>query len=129
MDDHEVGVVLELARVQLLVAKEDLAVFGREALRRALERVVDRLGDVEKLVAAVDHAPLGLDADVVQQRDQGVLDLGDAAAEGGGREMDDPLALERLGQSANLVHEAARRDRRVVAQSLVTDVYELEHLR
>jgi hypothetical protein len=35
--------------------------------------------------------------------------------------------LERLGETTDLVHEAARCDRRVVRERLVADVYELEH--
>src|ERR671935_60031 len=68
------------------------------------------------------------EARVAHERDQRVVDLGDAAAEGRGGEMHDALALERLGELADLVHEPARRDRRVVAQGLVTDVDELEHV-
>ena len=127
MDDHEVGVVLELGRVQLLVAEEDRLVLGAQPLGRALERVVDRLRDVEELLLAADDPPLDLEARVLHERDERVVDLRDAAAEGGRREVDDALALERLREPADLVHEPARRDRRVVAQRFVTDVDELEH--
>ena len=93
-----------------------------EPLGIALKRVVDGLGDVEELVAAVDHPPLGLDADVVQQRDQRVLDLGHAAAERGCREVQHAPPLQRLGQLADLVGERAADDRRVIGKILVANV-------
>ena len=81
--DHHVPLVRvrQLVGVQLVVLQEDLFLLGSEALLVALQRVVNRFGDVEELVAALDHAPLGLDADVVQQRYQRVLDLRDPASE------------------------------------------------
>ena len=124
--DHEVVVVRELARVQLLVAPEDLLLRLAEALRVSLQRVVDRLRDVEELLGAPDDPPLDLEARVLHQRDERVVDLGDAAAERGRRQMDDALARERLRQRADLVHQPARRDRRVVGERLVSDVDELQ---
>ena len=56
-----------------------------------------------------------------------VVDLGDAAAERSRGEVQDPLARERLGEAADLVHQPARRQRRVVAERLVADVDLLEH--
>jgi hypothetical protein len=122
-DDHVplVG-VLQLVGVQPVVTHEHVLLVLRQRLRVALQAVVDRLGDVEELVAAVDHAPLGLDADVVQQRDQGVLDLGDAAAEGGGRQVQHALAAQRLGQRADLLGQRPAHDRRVVGKGLVAHV-------
>ena len=52
----------------------------------------------EELVAAVHHLPVGVDADAAQQRHVGREQLGDAAAVGGGVEVEDPRALQRLGQ-------------------------------
>ena len=51
------------------------------------------LGRVEELLAAVDHLPLALEPDVDHQRHQRVQDLRHAAAERGGRHVQDPLAL------------------------------------
>ena len=52
VDDDEVVVVVELLRVDALVAAEDLLVRPRQPVRVALKRVVDRLRDVEELVGA-----------------------------------------------------------------------------
>ena len=126
--DHEVVVVrVELLRVQGLVGDEDPFLLLGQPLRVPLQRVVDRLRDVEELVGAADDPPLCLESGALHQRDQRVVDLRDAAAERGRREVDDALPLERLREPADLVHEPARRDRRVVAQRFVTDVDELEH--
>ena len=125
--DHEVVVVLELLRVQRVVAAEDLLLFGRQSLRIALHRVVDRLRDPEELVGAGDDPPLDVEAGVFHQRDQRVVDLRDAATERGRREMGDTLAGERLREPADLVHETAGRNGCVVAERLLSDVDELEH--
>jgi len=126
VDDHEVPGAVERLRVRAVVAAEDLLLLLGQRDVRALERVVDRLRHVEELVLAVDHLPLGLEPRVAHERDERVEDLGDAAAEGRGREVQDALALERLGERLDLIHDAAARDRRVVGEGLVPDVDRLE---
>jgi hypothetical protein len=113
----------------LLVAREDLLVRIGQPLRVALQRVVDRLRDVEELLLRADDPPFDFEAGALHQRDQRVVDLGDAAAERGCGHVRDPLALERLGETPDLVHQAARRQRRVVGERLVPDVDELQHRR
>ena len=81
----EVVHVLERLGVEPVVLVEDGLLLGRQALRPALQAVVDSLRDVEELVLPVDDAPLDVETRVAHQRDQGVVDLGDAAAEGGRR--------------------------------------------
>ena len=95
-------------------------------MRVALQRVVDRLRDVEELVPAVDDPPFDVEPGVPHERDERVEDLGDATAERGRREVEHPLALERRGELLDLVHEAPRGDRRVVGQELRADVDQLE---
>ena len=70
---------------------------------------MDRLRDVEELVLAVDDPPLDVEPGVAHERNERVVDLGDAAAERGRREVEHALALERRRELADLVHEAARR--------------------
>ena len=126
VDDDEVILVGELPRVELLIAAEDLLVRLAEAVRIALQRVVDHLGDVEEIFCAANDPPLDLEPGILHERDEGVVDLRDAAAERGRRDVENPLAGQRLGQRADLAHQAARRQRGVVAQRLVADVDELE---
>ena len=65
VDDHEVVLVRSNScGVQLVVAPEDLLLLVVEAVRVALERVVDRLRDVEELVRAADDPPLDVEARV-----------------------------------------------------------------
>ena len=127
MDDHEVVVVLELLRVLGVVAAEDLLLGLGQATLVALQRVVDRLRDGEELVGALDDPPLDVEPDVGHQRDERVVDLGDAAAERGRREVHDALAAQRLGEAVDLLHQPARRQRRIVGERLVSGVDELEH--
>ena len=117
----------DLGRVQLVVALEDVPLLVGERVGVALERVVHALGHVVELLAAEHHLPLRLDADVVHERDEGVEDLRDAAAEGGGGEVQDPQALEVLGQLADLLHEVLAGQVRVVGEALVAYRYRLEH--
>ena len=72
------------------------------AARVALQAVVDRLRDVEELLVAVDDPPLDVEPGIRHQRDERVVDLRDAAAEGGRGQVDDALALEGLGEPADL---------------------------
>jgi len=57
---------------------------------------VELLGDGEEIGCPVERPPVRLNPHVVHQGNQGVEDLGDAAALGGGVDMKDALALERL---------------------------------
>ena len=108
VDDHVVVVRLrELARVLRVEAGEDRLVLLAQRALRALQAVVDRLRDLEELVLAVDDPPLDVESRIGHQRHEGVVDLGDAAAERRRRHMRDALALQRLGQPLDLVHQTA----------------------
>ncbi len=61
------------------------------------------LGDVEELIGAADDLPVGPEADVVHERDQRGEDLGDAAAERGGVDVQDARALEPIGEAQDLL--------------------------
>ena len=127
VDADEVVVVLELLCVQLVVALEDLLLVGGQADLGALERVVDRLRDVEELIRALDDPPLDVEPGVAHQRNQRVVDLGDAAAEGRRGQVYDALALKRLGEPPDLIHQPTRGDSGVVRQRLGPGVDELKH--
>ena len=127
VDDHEVVGLLELARVQVVVVQVRLALLGRQALRRALKRVVDRLRRREELVGALDDAPFDVEARIAHQGDERVVDLGHPAPEGRRGEMQHALALDLRCQPPDLLHQPARGDRPVVQEGLGADVDELEH--
>ena len=111
VDDDVVVVALEQQRVVEHLLEVD-ALHRRGPLDvGALQRVVHRLGDGEELVAAVHHLPVGVDADAPEQRHVGGEQLGDAAAVRGGVEVEDPRALERLGQLADAVDRRRCRPR------------------
>ena len=122
VDDDEVVGVRERVGVLAVVRLEDALLLLAEPLRVALERVVDRLRDVEELVLAVDDLPLGLEPGVTHERDERVEDLGDTAAEGGRGEVQHALAGEGLRKRPDLVHEAACSNRGVVTEVLRPDV-------
>jgi hypothetical protein len=124
--DHVVEGIGQSLGVPDVVAAEDVLLFAGERARRALERVVNRLCDVEELVLAVDHAPLGLEAGVAHQRNERVEDLCHAAPEGRRREVEDPLPCERLRERLQLLHQPTADDGRVVRERLVADVYLLK---
>ena len=127
VDERDVPAADELARVHLVVAPPRVPLLVGQVLGRALQRVVHHLGRVEELLAPVDHLPLDVEPDVDHQRHERVEDLRDAAAERGRRDVQDALALQRLGELADLVDQGAADDVRVVGEALVADGDGLEH--
>ena len=99
MDHHVVPLAFELQRVVEDPLEVDVLHRGGPLDVGALQRVVDLLRDGEELVAAVDDLPLGLDAEVAEQRNVGGEELGDAAAVGGRVHVEHPLARERRGEA------------------------------
>ena len=81
VDDHVVVRLVEEVGVQVVVVEPDFPHLGSPVVVHALQTVVHRLGDVEELVAALHHLPVGGEAYIVHQRYQRAEDLGDAAAE------------------------------------------------
>jgi hypothetical protein len=75
-----------------------------------------RLGDVEELLRAADHLPLGTHADVGHERYERAQDLRYPAAEGGGVDVQDARALQRLGQAHDLLVSRVADDRPVRRQ-------------
>jgi hypothetical protein len=80
---------------------------------------VEELGRVEELLFAEDHVPVGVEADVAHQRHDRVEDLRDAAAEGGGADVENPLATQRLRQLADPLDQLFVGDVGVVGQGLL----------
>ena len=97
-------------------------------VRAALQRVVDRLGHREELVAAVDDLPLGLDPEAAQERDVGGEQLGDAAAVRGGVDVEDPGTPEGLGERTDALDRLDAGDLFVVSQLLLQQRDALEHV-
>src|SRR2546422_11280321 len=75
----------------------------------------------------MDDPPLDVQTNIGHEWHEREVDLGDAPAEGGCGQVDDALAPERLGEAADLVHEPARGERRVVRERLPTHIDEGEH--
>ena len=71
VDDDEVPLAFELQRVVEDTLEVDALHLRGPLDVGALQRVVHRLGDAEELVAAVDHLPLGFEADVAGERRRG----------------------------------------------------------
>ncbi len=127
VDDDEVVLLRQRLGVAPVVVLVDRALLLVEALRVSLQRVVDRLRDLEELLLAPDDPPLGLQTGVDHERKQGVVDLRDTAAERGRRQVQDAFSLERGGELQDLVHEAAADKACVIAQLLVAHVDGLQH--
>ena len=123
----DVPAVAQLTGVHLVEATPGVPLLGIEILGGALEGVMHQLGGVEELFAAVDDLPLAVEPDIAHQGDERVEDLRDPAAEGGRRDVHDTMALQRLGQLADLRDQLAAADVCVVAERLVRYRYGLEH--
>ena len=122
VDDDEVVGPRELGGVGAADALVEVPRLGREVDRVALQAVVEALGDVVELRRRREDLPVRLEADVVHERDQRVEDLGDAAAEGGGVDVQDLAALELLAELVDLGHQVLGDDAAVVGQRFVADV-------
>ena len=72
---------------------------------------------------------IGLDPDVVHQRDQRVEDLGDPAAERGGGQVEHAKTLEALRELANLLDEGSSDQVGVVGEALVAHRNRRQHAR
>ena len=92
----------------------------------ALQRVVHVLGDAEELVAAVDHLPLGLDAEVAQQRNVRREQLGDTAAVRGRVHVQHACAAQRRGQLPDPLERAGLDGVLVVVEVLVEQRHTFE---
>ena len=106
----------EFARVHLVVVAPGGPLLLAEVLGRALQRVVHQLGRVEELLAPVDDLPLGVEPDVLHQRDERVEDLADAAAERGGGDMHDPAPSSGAASSLTSSIRSRPHDVRVVGE-------------
>ena len=80
----------------------------------------------EELVAAVDHLPLGLDAEVAEQRDVRREQLGDAAAVRGRVHVQHPRAAQRRGQLADPLERSRLDGVLVVVEVLVEQRHTFE---
>ena len=107
-----VPLAFELQRVVEHALEVDALHLRRPLDVGALQRVVHGLGDREELVAAVDHLPLGVDADIAEQRDVGGEQLGDAAAVRGRVDVQHPGAARAARRARGSVRASRARRRR-----------------
>ncbi len=77
---HEIPAFPEQIRVLFERRQVKAAEAGREFDLHPLQAVVQFLGELEEVVAALEHMPLGLEAETAQQRDKAVQELGHAPA-------------------------------------------------
>ena len=127
VDDDRVPLALQALGVHRVDLVEQLPLLVAQRLLGALQRVVEELGRVEELFLAEDHVPVGVEADVAHQRHDRVEDLRDAAAEGGGADVQDALPLQRLGQLADLLDQLLAGDVGVVGEGLLAEGDFLKH--
>ena len=121
VDDDRVPLALQALGVDRVDLVEELPLLVAQRLLGALQRVVEELGRVEELLLAEDHVPVGVEADVAHQRHDRVEDLRDAAAEGGGADVQDAVALQRLGELADPLDQLLAGDVGVVGEGLVAE--------
>jgi len=113
VDHDEVVVFVEHVGVLLVVARPDLAHLRRPLQQHPLQAVMHRLRDVKELVGAADHLPVGFEAEVRHQRHERGQNLGDAAAERRGVDVQHPRPAQPPGQFQNLSYARVADDRPV----------------
>ena len=115
---HENDVGLQVQPLGILpidlVVQIEIALFER--YRQALQSVVKGLGDAIEVGRTGDHFPAGVDSQFFHQRDHPAEDFGHAAAASRGVDVDDPLAGQPLGQSAQPLHFLVAHDLFVAIQ-------------
>ena len=116
VDDDRVPLPLQPLGVHRVELVEQLPLGGSQGGGVALEGVVQELGGVEELLLAEDHLPVGVEPDVAHQRHDRVEDLRDAAAEGGGADVEDTLPLQPLRELVDLLDQPPPDDVGVVRQ-------------
>ena len=127
VDDDRVPLAFQALGVDLVDLVEDRPLLVAQRLLGALQRVVKELGRVEELFLAEDHVPVRVEPGVAHQRHDRVEDLRDAAAEGGGADVQDALAFERLGQLADPLAQLFAGDVGVVGERLLAEGDFLKH--
>ena len=66
MDEHEIGVEIHLRGIAPVGLDEIIELIVADSRRHAVQRVVNRLGDREEMLVALDHIPFSVDADVAE---------------------------------------------------------------
>src|SRR5258706_14417681 len=84
MDQNEIGVECDVPEVLFCVRHEDIKSFWRKIIGGAVQGIVKCFGNLEEIIAARHYIPMACDADLVEQRDQPVENLGDSSANRGG---------------------------------------------
>src|SRR5438874_9397892 len=72
VDDEQVFDELHTLAVLLVVHQEDIEDLFRGVVIAAVQRIVEALSDLEEIVAAGDDLPLGLDFELLHQRNEPV---------------------------------------------------------
>ncbi len=127
VDDDEIVVALETLGEAAVGRQERLAGPSVEADIHALEAVMDALGDVEESLVAGDDAPLGLEPDIEHEGGQSGQELGDAATEAGGIDVEDAGPAEGFGQAPDLVDGLVAGDWGIGGQGERRDMDQFEH--
>ena len=118
VDDHVVVGFVEEVGVQVVVVEPDLPHLGSPVVVHPLQAVVHRLRDVEELIAALHHLPVGGETNIVHERHQRAENLGDAAAEGGCIDVENAGASEAVRQPEDFFCSFLADDRAVRLERL-----------
>ena len=127
VDDDEVVVFVQRVGVVFVHLEEQVAHLVRPGHLRALQPVVHRLRDGEEGFVPFEQPPLDLHPEVAHQRDLGIQELRDAAAECRARNVEDARALETLRSFAELGDHLRADDGGIVAQGFGRRRYEVQH--
>ncbi len=113
--DNVLGKLDSLA-ILLVVHQENIASMLRESVIAALKRIVESLGHFEEVVASGDDFPIGLDLNLIEQRDQLIEHLGDSATHGGGIYHLHRFALQLTGEESQFIDVCCANNTSVVVQ-------------
>ena len=127
VDHHEFGVERKSCAVPFVVREKNLEIPRARTIRRAVQRVVKRLGHFKEILAAGHDVPFDVEFQFFRQRHQAVENLRHAAADGRGVDHLDAAAAQGLGQRAQLFDFSCAQQFGIVVQRNAAQRQRLAH--
>ena len=116
MNDHEFGIERKVGAIPLVVGEKNLKILGLVEIRLAVQGIVEGLGNLKKILAALHHVPFDVDFQLFRERHQPVQNFRDAPANGGGINHLDAAAAQRFRKSAKFLNLAGAKQFGILIQ-------------
>ena len=116
MNHHKLGVQGEGRAIAFAVSEKNFEILRAGVIRRAVQGIVEGLGNLKKILAAHHHVPFDVDFQLFRERHQPVQNFRDAPANGGGINHLDAAAAQRFRKSAKFLNLAGAKQFGILIQ-------------